>query len=78
MIAIPGNVRLWLATSHTDMRRGFPRLVRLVQGGETRTFVISRFLEAAAAISSRSFGMMARVPACSRSGWSAVAFYGRR
>jgi len=24
MIAIPGNVRVWLATGHTDMRRGFP------------------------------------------------------
>ena len=31
MIAIPGNVRVWLATGHTDMRRGFPRLARLVQ-----------------------------------------------
>jgi hypothetical protein len=26
MIAIPGNVRVWLATGHTDMRRGFPSL----------------------------------------------------
>jgi hypothetical protein len=24
MIAIPGNVRVWLATGHTDMWRGFP------------------------------------------------------
>src|SRR6202007_3333899 len=31
MIAIPGNVRVWLATGHTDMRRGFPSLARLVQ-----------------------------------------------
>jgi transposase len=23
MIAIPGNVRVWLATGHADMRRGF-------------------------------------------------------
>ncbi|MCP1846128.1 transposase [Bradyrhizobium sp. USDA 4524] len=30
MIAIPGNVRVWLATGHTDMRRGFPSLARLV------------------------------------------------
>jgi hypothetical protein len=29
MIAIPGNVRVWLATGHTDMRRGFPSLARL-------------------------------------------------
>ncbi|MGY4167753.1 IS66 family insertion sequence element accessory protein TnpB [Bradyrhizobium sp. USDA 4529] len=31
MIAIPGNVRVWLAIGHTDMRRGFPSLARLVQ-----------------------------------------------
>lgn len=31
MIAIPGNVREWIATGHTDMRRGFPSLARLVQ-----------------------------------------------
>jgi transposase len=31
MIAIPGHVRVWLATGHTDMRRGFPSLARLVQ-----------------------------------------------
>src|ERR1700694_5651693 len=31
MIAIPGNVRVWLATGHTDMRRGFPSLARLGQ-----------------------------------------------
>jgi hypothetical protein len=31
MIPIPGNVRVWLATGHTDMRRGFPNLARLVQ-----------------------------------------------
>ena len=31
MIAIQGNVRVWLATGHTDMRRGFPSLARLVQ-----------------------------------------------
>jgi len=33
MIAIPGNVRVWLATGHTDMRRGFPSLARLVEEG---------------------------------------------
>jgi transposase len=31
MIAIPGNVNVWLATGHTDMRRGFPSLALLVQ-----------------------------------------------
>jgi transposase len=31
MIAIPGNVRVRLATGHTDMRRGFPSLALVVQ-----------------------------------------------
>jgi transposase len=31
MIAIPGNVRVWLATGHTDMRRGFRGLALMVQ-----------------------------------------------
>ncbi|MGY4182964.1 transposase [Bradyrhizobium sp. USDA 4518] len=31
MIAIPGNVRVWLATGYTDMRRGFPSLALQVQ-----------------------------------------------
>lgn len=50
MIAIPGNVWVWLATGHTDMRRGFPSLARLVQEGfeRDRTPVIFMFLGAAA------------------------------
>jgi transposase len=31
MIAIPNGVRIWLATGHTDMRCGFPRLALRVQ-----------------------------------------------
>jgi transposase len=31
MITIPGNVRVWLATDHTDMRRGFRALALMVQ-----------------------------------------------
>ncbi|WP_141342462.1 IS66 family insertion sequence element accessory protein TnpB [Bradyrhizobium sp. USDA 3458] len=31
MIAIPGNVRVWLATGYTDMRRGLPSLALQVQ-----------------------------------------------
>ncbi len=31
MIAIPGNVQMWLANPHTDMQRGLPSLARLVQ-----------------------------------------------
>ncbi len=31
MIPIPSGVRVWLATGHTDMRKGFPGLAVLVQ-----------------------------------------------
>ncbi len=31
MIPVPAGVRVWLATGHTDMRRGFPGLAFLVQ-----------------------------------------------
>ena len=33
MIPVPAGVRVWLATGHTDMRRGFPGLALLVQEG---------------------------------------------
>jgi len=31
MIAFPSGVRVWLATGHTDMRKGFSSLAVLVQ-----------------------------------------------
>jgi transposase len=31
MIALPGGVQVWLATGHTDMRKGFDGLALLVQ-----------------------------------------------
>jgi transposase len=31
MIPIPSGVRVWLATGHTDMRRGFPSLALQVR-----------------------------------------------
>ena len=31
MIPVPAGVRVWLATGHTDMRRGFPGLALQVQ-----------------------------------------------
>ena len=31
MIPLPSGVRVWLATGHTDMRKGFPGLSLLVQ-----------------------------------------------
>ncbi len=31
MIPVPSNVRVWIATGHTDMRRGFNGLALQVQ-----------------------------------------------
>lgn len=31
MISVPSSVRVWLATGHTDMRRGFDGLALMVQ-----------------------------------------------
>lgn len=31
MIPLPANVRVWLATGHTDMRKGFSSLGLIVQ-----------------------------------------------
>jgi transposase len=31
MIAMPSGVRVWLATGHTDMRKGFPGLSLIIQ-----------------------------------------------
>ena len=31
MIPVPSGVRVWLATGHTDMRKGFPGLSLMVQ-----------------------------------------------
>ena len=31
MITFPPGIRVWLATGHTDMHRGFPSLALIVQ-----------------------------------------------
>jgi len=33
MIAVPTGVRIWIATGHTDMRKGMQGLALLVQEG---------------------------------------------
>ena len=80
MIAFPTGVRVWLATGHTDMRKGFSTLALLVQerlktdphGGHLFVFRGRR-------------GDLIKViwhdgqGACLfQSAWSAAASYGRR
>ena len=36
MIPVPSGVRIWLATGHTDMRKGMQGLALLVQEGLRR------------------------------------------
>jgi len=35
MIAFPSGARVWLATGHTDMRKGFGSLALMVQEGSS-------------------------------------------
>jgi len=76
----PQAVRVWLATGHTDMRKGFPSLALQVQevlrrdplGGHLFCFRGRR------GDLLKVIGTTARGHACSRSGWSAGASCGRR
>ena len=76
MIPVPAGVRVWLATGHTDMRRGFPGLALQVQetlkadphGGHLFVFRGKRG-DLVKIIWHDGQGAAARV--CTRSGWSA-------
>ena len=60
MIPIPSGVRVWIATGHTDMRRGMQSLALTVQESLKRAILmpaISISSGVAAAIWSRSYGM---------------------
>ena len=52
MIPVPANLRVWIATGHTDMRRGMTGAALQVQkiSNEIRTPVTSTCSEASAAI----------------------------
>jgi transposase len=80
MIAFPSEARIWLATEHTDMRKGFGSLALLVQenlkrnphGGELYVF------------RGRQGNLLKLIwhdgqgHVCLRKDWSAVGFYGPR
>ena len=78
MIPIPNGARVWLATGHTDMRKGFDGLALLVQETLRRDphnghLFVFRGRRAAC---SRCCGTTARACACLPSGWSAAASSG--
>jgi transposase len=81
MNAVPGNVRVWLATGHTDTRRDFPRFARLVRESLQRDPHIgdlSTFSGAAAATCSRIIWHEGQVRVCSLSDWNGLSFCGHR
>lgn len=61
MIPIPSGMKVWIATGHTDMRRGMRGLALQVQEQLKRDPILAIFISSgvAAAIWPRSSGMMA-------------------
>ena len=80
MIPLPAGMRIWLASGHTDMRRGMRGLALQVQedlgrepfGGDVF------FFADAAGLWSRRFGMMASDYPFLPSGWTRGGLSGRR
>ena len=80
MIPIPSGVRVWLATGHTDMRKGFDGLALIVQETLKRDPHCGHCSSSAdaEAISSSAFGATARACACSPNGSNRGGSCGRR
>ena len=80
MIPFAAGVRVWLATGHTDMRKGFDGLALLVQEKlkQDPHAAICLCFAAGAVDCSRYCGMTGKACVCSRSAWNAVASSGRR
>jgi transposase len=79
MIPLPQGVRVWLATGHTDMRKGFASLSLLVQEVLRRDPLSGHLF----CFRGRRGDLLkviwhdGQARACSRSGWSEAAFCGR-
>ena len=48
MIPLPANVRVWLATGHTDMRKGFSSLGMIVSRAKRASASLSILLSGSA------------------------------
>jgi transposase len=79
MIPLASGVRVWLATGHTDMRKGFASLSLLVQEVLRRDPLCGHLF----CFRGRRGDLLkviwhdGRAPACSRSDWSVAGFCGR-
>ena len=78
MIPIPSGVRVWIATGHTDMRRGMQGLALTVQVSAIPMPAISISSAGGEAIWPRFFGMMASACRCTPSAWTAGSSSGPR
>ena len=80
MIPIPSGVRVWIATGHTDMRRGMQGLALTVQESLKRDPHAGDLyiFRGRGAIWPRFFGMMASVCRCTPSAWTAASSSGPR
>jgi transposase len=68
MIPVPAGVKVWLATGHTDMRKGFPGLSLMVQETLKRDPMCGHLFvfRGRGGGLIKSSGMMAKGPACSQ------------
>ena len=79
MIPLPSGVRVWLATGHTDMRKGFASLSLQVQEVLRRDPLSGHLF----CFRGRSGNLLkviwhdGREPACSRSDWNGAASCGQ-
>jgi transposase len=80
MIPVPSGVQVWLASGHTDMRKGFDGLALLVQETLRRNPHNGHLFVFRGRRGSliKVLGTTARECACLRSGWSAVVSSGHR
>ena len=72
MVPIPSGVRVWIATGHTDMRRGMKAWLLRFRRACSAILMLAIFIssEAAAAIWSRFFGMMVWACRSMPNGWT--------
>lgn len=80
MIPVPSGVRVWLATGHTDMRKGFPGLSLMVQETLKRDPMCGHLFvfRGRGGGLIKVTGMTAREPVCLRRSWSAVVSSGHQ
>ena len=79
MIPVAVNMRIWIASGHTDMRKGMQGLALLVQEGlaAIRSPATSSCSAGAAVLSLKPYGTMELDCRCTPSGWTVDVLSGR-